>query len=104
LPGTLSRVRDYFKNNPAVEMVFGDVIIVDEVGAYLSHRKMQTPLLYHTWTCHLSTLSCGMFFRRSLIEGDPEVFRSNWRDACDAEWMVRLLQRGIKMATLGAFT
>ena len=104
LPGTLVRVIDFFQSNPEIDMVFGDVVFVDVEGQYLQHRKMQTPLLYHTWTCHLSTLSCGTFFRRSLVQDEQSLFNPALRDAGDGDWMVRMLRRGVKMATLGEFT
>ena len=103
LPGALKLVRQYFERHPQVDMVFGDVVMVNENGDYLSHRKMQVPLLYHTWTCHLSTLSCGMFFRRRLVEKDEMLFNADWRVSGDGEWMVRMLQRGTRMGTLGEF-
>lgn len=103
LPGTLQRVEEFFQRNPGVDMVFGDVIIVNNRGDYCYHRKMQTPLLYHTWTCHLSTLSCGMFFRKKLVAQGP-VFNSGLRDVGDGEWMVQLLRRKARMKTLETFT
>jgi glycosyltransferase involved in cell wall biosynthesis len=104
LPGTLTRVMEFFRIHPSVDMVFGDVVMVDSEGRYLQHRKMQTPLLYHTWTCHLSTLSCGTFFRRRLVSDEISLFNPILRDVGDGEWMVRMLRRGVKMATLGSFT
>lgn len=104
LPGTLARVIDFFQRHPALEMVFGDVVMVDAEGQYLRHRKMQTPMLYHTWTCHLSTLSCAMFFRRRLVTDESSLFNPALRDVGDGEWMVRMLRRGVKMAALGEFT
>lgn len=104
LPGALARVLDFFAKNPQVEMVFGDVVLVDGEGCYLRHRKMQIPLLYHTWTCHLSTLSCGMFFRRRVLSDQQALFNPTLRDVGDGEWMVRMLRRGVKMAALGEFT
>jgi glycosyltransferase involved in cell wall biosynthesis len=104
LPGTFARVRDFFEKHPAVDMVFGDVVMVNAEGQYLRHRKMQTPLLYHTWTCHLSTLSCGTFFRRRIVGDENSLFNPALRDVGDGEWMLRMLRRGIKMATLGGFT
>ena len=103
LPGALARVTDFFGKNPEVDILFGDVVIVDGEGRYLRHRKMQTPLLYHTWTCHLSTLSCGMFFRRRLLSDERSFFNPALRDVGDGDWMVRMLQRGVKMGTLGEF-
>lgn len=104
LPGTLPAVITFFEQHPEIDFLFGDVIMVDPAGAYLWHRKMQTPLLYHTWTCHLSTLSCAAFFRRQVVFDHNLLFDTKWRDAGDAEWMVRVLGRPFKMATLGAFT
>ena len=104
LPGALQTVENFFQSHPAVDMVFGDVVMVNPEGHYLYHRKMQTPLLHHTWTCHLSTLSCAMFFRRRVISEMNLFFDPQWRDVGDGEWMVRLLRKKIRMATLGEFT
>lgn len=104
LPGALPAVEQFFQTHPDVDMVFGDVVMVDARGNYLCHRKMQTPLLYHTWTCHLSTLSCAMFFRRRLVSELDYFFDPQWRDVGDGEWMLRLLRQKVRMATLGQFT
>lgn len=104
LPGALKRAADYFAGHPGVDVVFGDVIMTDSQGRYLYHRKMQVPLKYHTWTCHLSTLTCAMFFRRRVVFDYGFLFDPQWRDTGDGEWMVRLLRRGLKMAALGQFT
>jgi glycosyltransferase involved in cell wall biosynthesis len=102
LPGALKSVAVFFEHNPSVDVLFGDVIMVSTSGDYLWNRKMQVPLMYHTWTCHLSTLSCATFFRSSVFEKYP--FTATLKDAGDGEWMVRLLRDGVPMATLGAFT
>lgn len=104
LPGALRAVETFFERRPEIDVLFGDVVMVDPKGAYLWHRKMQTPLKYHTWTCHLSTLSCAMFFRRRIIADWGVRLDPRWRDAGDGEWMVRLLRRGARMAVLGQFT
>jgi glycosyltransferase involved in cell wall biosynthesis len=104
LPGALRLASEFFERHPEVDMVFGDVVMVNPEGQYLSHRKMQTPLKYHTWTAHLSTLSCATFFRRRVMFECETWFDTRWRDAGDGEWMVRLLKRGIRMAALGQFT
>jgi glycosyltransferase involved in cell wall biosynthesis len=103
LPGALRAVADFFEQHPQVDVLFGDVVMVDTEGHYLYHRKMQTPLKYHTWTCHLSTLSCAMFFRRRVVFDYGELFDPRLRDVGDGEWMVRLLRRRVRMAALGQF-
>ncbi len=104
LPGALAKVGAFFREHPEVDVLFGDVVMVGDQGEYLCHRKMQTPLKYHTWTCHLSTLSCGMFFRRRVVFGEGCFFDPKLRDAGDAEWVLRLLNKAVKMAALGRFT
>ena len=104
LPGALATVAAYFDQHPHIDLLFGNVLFVDTQGRYLHHRKMQTPLKYHTWTCHLSTLTCAMFFRRRVIADYGLLFDPRLRDVGDAEWMLRLLQRRVKMAALGQFT
>jgi glycosyltransferase involved in cell wall biosynthesis len=104
LPGALQTVTAFFDRHPEAEVVFGDVIMVDPEGRYLWHRKMQVPLKYHTWTCHLSTLTCATFFRRRVFFDYGLEFDPRWRDSGDGEWMIRLLQRGVGMAALGQFT
>jgi glycosyltransferase involved in cell wall biosynthesis len=104
LPGALPAVERFFRDHPEVDMVFGDIVMTDEKGGYLCHRKVQPPRLYHTWVCHLSTLSCAMFFRRRVVFERGEFFDPRWRDSGDSEWMVRLLRRGLATAALGQFT
>jgi glycosyltransferase involved in cell wall biosynthesis len=104
LPGALSAVAGFFERHPETDVLFGDVVMIDPEGRYLYHRKMQPPLKYHTWTCHLSTLSCAMFFRRRVVFDYGLLFDPRLRDVGDGEWMVRLLQRGVRMAAFGQCT
>ena len=104
LPGTLERVEAFFAAHPNIDVLFGDVVVTNPDGSYRFHRRMQTPLLYHTWTVQLSTLSCGMFFRRCSVLQNDLFFDTDWKAAGDGEWMVRLLRSGLRMAALGEFT
>ena len=104
LPDALRTAGEFFEKHPETDVLFGDVVMVDAQGQYLGHRKVQVPLKYHTWTCHLSTLSCATFFRRRIVFEKGFVFDGRLRDVGDGEWMVRMLQHGVKMAALGQFT
>ena len=104
LPGALAAVAEFFAAHPEVEVLFGDAVAVNAAGEYLWHRKMQRPLLWHTWACHLSTLTCGTFFRRSIIERRGIYFDPRWRVVGDGDWMVRLIQERTPMAVLRRFT
>ena len=104
LPGALAAVDDYFRVHPRIDVLFADIVVVNAAGDYLFHRKVLTPLKYHTWVSHLPTLSCAMFFRRKLIADFGILFDPLLRDVGDGEWVLRLLKRGTPMAVLRRFT
>ena len=99
LPGVLPMIWASFQNNPSVEVVLGDVIIVGTDGEAVCHRKMVKPGLAHTWTCHFSALTAGIFFREKLVN-EGLLFDTSYRVASDAEWFVRVLQSGKKVQPL----
>jgi glycosyltransferase involved in cell wall biosynthesis len=103
LPGALKTVADYFQSHPEVDIVFGDAVVIGADGTYKFHRKILPPTLYHTWVCHLASLTCATFVRRAFIEKYQLYFDSNLRIVGDGEWMVRVLRTGPKMAALRQF-
>jgi glycosyltransferase involved in cell wall biosynthesis len=104
LPGALPAVHDFFAHHPRIDVLFADFVVVDGEGRYLFHRKVQTPLTYHTWVSHLPTLTCATFFRRKIIADLGLFFDPKLRDVGDGEWVLRLLQRRTPMAVLRQFT
>ena len=107
LPGALELVAEFFKKHPQVDVLFGDALLVDQAGAPLSYRRMVLPLRAHVRLVHLNTLTCSMFFRRSIVERS-HFFDLHWKVIGDAAWVDGLLQAGIRMTTvpepLAAFT
>ena len=103
LPGVLSMIGASFQNNPSVEVVLGDVIVVGTDGEAVCHRKMVKPGLAHTWTCHFGALTAGIFFREKLVN-EGLLFDTSYRAASDAEWFVRVQQSGNKVKPLGKTT
>jgi glycosyltransferase involved in cell wall biosynthesis len=103
LPGALKQVADYFAEHPDVDILFGNVVVIGRDGKYKFHRKILRPTLYHTWVCHLSTLTCATFIRRSLIVRENLYFDPKRRDVGDGEWMVRALRSGARTASLTKF-
>lgn len=103
LPGTLKRVADFFAQHPEVDILCGDVVVIGPDGGYKFHRKILPPTLYHTWVCHLASLTCATFVRRSFIERHNLYFNANLRIVGDGEWMVRVLKSGARTASLSRF-
>ena len=107
LPGALGRVAKFFAAHPEVDVLFGDVILVDQHGQPLSYRRTVLPVRSHVRLAHLNTSTCATFFRRELLDRGF-YFDTQWRAIGDAVWMEKLLNSRIAMATirepLAAFT
>jgi glycosyltransferase involved in cell wall biosynthesis len=92
--GCFEHIVNIFDNNPKVDIVYGDYLIVDELGKTLqSRREIEFDafvLLYHR-VLYIPTTAT--FFRRRIFEED------NWLDeklkyAMDLEFFIRLSARG----------
>jgi glycosyltransferase involved in cell wall biosynthesis len=99
LPGALKMVREFFENHPEVEVLFGDGILIHTTGQPLSYRRVVLPSNWLICLSHLSTMSCSMFFRRSLVERGL-LFDISWRINGDAIWVKRLLDEKMTTAVL----
>ena len=103
LPGALAEVARFFDEHPEVDVAFGDVVVVNEKGAYICSRPVVLPELWHTQVCTLGVFTAATFFRRSLLEKHQLFFNDAWRDTGDAMWVLELIRRGIRMAVLRRF-
>ena len=99
LPGVLQRVHKRFSISPETDLFLGDVVVVDKSGQAVCLRKMVAPTLAHTWTCHFSGLTAGIFLRKAIVTRGL-LYDTRFRAAADAEWYVRLLQAGVRARAL----
>jgi len=105
LPDALAAVGRCFAAHPEAEVIFGDVIVVDAAGRWLGSRQAGLPRKYHTWVSDtMSVASCGMFFRRSLIQKRGLFFDEGFKDLGDVAWVLALIERRVPMRLLGEFT
>ena len=95
----LSRVNEAFDKKTEIGVVLGDVIIINRDGEAICHRKIETPSLAHTWTCHFSALTAAVFFKKSEIS-EGLLFDISYRMAADAEWFVRILRSRLLISTV----
>lgn len=107
LPGTLEFVREYFRQHPGVDMIFGDMVLTRPDGSLIAFRKAYRPRWFYILAAHLYLPSCTMFFRRKLIEGGL-FFDLSFRANADADFVVRALRGGARVKYvrryLSAFT
>ncbi len=104
LPGALKAVADFFQKHPDVELIFSDALVVNEDGSFNCFRKVQLPWECHARVCALCTLTCSMFFRRSLIDDRKLFFDDRYRDLGDVDWTVRVLHAGVRMKVMRFYT
>ncbi|HEX8371227.1 MAG TPA: glycosyltransferase family 2 protein [Chthoniobacterales bacterium] len=104
LSGALQKVAEFFAANPTVDVLFAGLIIIDDEGNYICSRKVLPPLAAHTRVCHLSTFTCSTFFRRRILQDGDLYFDATWKAAGDAEWILRCLKKGLRMAALPDLT
>jgi len=103
LPGALTAVGAYFESHPEVELLFGHCLVVGPKGEFICYRKVQKPTKYHILVSHLPTFTCSTFFRRSVIDKHGLFFDTRWRDAGDADWVLRALEKGVRIGLLDEF-
>lgn len=99
LPEALAKVERFFRAHPQIDVLFGDIILIDENGHPLSYRRSILPSANHIRFSHLNTASCAMFFRRQLIERGF-LFDTQWKTIGDAAWVKSLLEHHVPMAVL----
>jgi glycosyltransferase involved in cell wall biosynthesis len=96
LPGSFERIVAAFEENPLVDIIYGDYLMMDELGKPLQIRREiefnAFVLLYHR-VLYIPTTST--FFRRRIFE------EGNWLDeelhyAMDLEFFIRLAARGYR--------
>jgi glycosyltransferase involved in cell wall biosynthesis len=99
LPGALAKVANFFAAQPEVDVLFGDVVLIDANGEPLSYRRVILPTRRHVRLVHLNTATCATFFRRRLLE-QGHYFNTKWKVIGDAVWMDGLLEKKARMAVM----
>lgn len=100
LPWTLSRVASWFDRNPAGEVLFGDIVVVDSLGNYLCDRTAMVPTKLHTLISgNLSIYTASTFFRRKAIVDRSLLFDREWKVIGDSVWILSLLRAGANMSS-----
>ncbi len=97
LPGTLRQIADFFVSHPEVDVVFGDVLVVDERGNPKTYRRAILPSAEHIRRSHLNVFSCATFFRHSILE-KGHWLDAKWRSIGDAVWIYEMLKAGRTLA------
>jgi glycosyltransferase involved in cell wall biosynthesis len=103
LPGALKIVRDFFEQNPQVEVLLAGSIITDGDGKYICHRHALVPNPHHVWF-RFSALTSSIFIRRRVIAERGIFFDPQWRDLGDFHWVLALMKAKVPITSRDFFT
>jgi len=98
LPGALEKVAQFFAAHPDVDVVFGDLVFIDNDGDPIHYQKTILPRAPIIQVDSLPTFTCATFFRRRVFERFR--FREDLKAVADAYWILDLLKSGTKIALL----
>ncbi len=103
LPGTLQKVATYFEAHLDVDVVFGNMIIVDQSGRPLAARREIPFRPFYVKRDFLYTASCTLFFRRTLFDRGLLNFDTSYRLAGDMDLILKLAANGVKFGHINDY-
>jgi len=103
LPGAFEAIAHAFLANPQVDLVFGDLIVIDRDGHYICHRRALHP---HPWTSRYiwGGQTATTFQRRDVFFGKGVKFDTSWRIVGDLVWYNLLHKAGCRFAVVHSMT
>ena len=103
LPGTLSLVHNTFNNNPDIDIIFGNTILVDKTGKAIAARREIPLRKIYVVNGFLYALSCTMFFRRQLWNNNLLKFDLSLKMAADMDLVLNLLDKNCTFLHIPAY-
>ena len=103
LPGGLHAVEQFFRANPATDVVFADSLVLDKQGQFICFRKSLVPQKNVMWVFN-PVISSSIFVHRRVLDQYGLFFDTRWRALGDKIWTVEFVRRGLNMAILRHYT
>jgi hypothetical protein len=94
----LAKLAGYFRKNPDIDILFGDIIVCDADLHPLCYRQAILPWRSHIRRCFLPTFSAATFVRRKVID-EGYLLDTRFQAIADAVWIHQLLGCGFRAAT-----
>ncbi len=95
LPGALATVTEAFRSHPEIDLIYGDMLVIDSAGQFLAFRKSHPLRWAFVAATHLYVPSCALFWRKRLVD-DGLAFDVRWRIQGDADFVIRVLKAGYR--------
>jgi glycosyltransferase involved in cell wall biosynthesis len=95
---TLQAVKRSFVHDKSVDVVLGDVVLLNKDYHPAIYRRIMKPFSWHTRLVHLHSLSAATFFKRSALPNP--VFEKRWKIIGDAVLVDHLVNMRKKFCCL----
>lgn len=92
LPGVLKFVKSFFDENPDVDFIAADFLVIDEKGEFLAYRKSFQPRWPYFFSNYLYTTTCTLFYRRRVFEQCR--FNESYRSIADVIFLYEVMRKG----------
>ena len=95
LPNALATVARAFRENPNLDAVLGDALVINAQGHYICHQTSVKPWRWMSrYLCVVFT--CTAFYRRRLVSENGARFDPSWRIVGDMVFFHRLMQQKLR--------
>lgn len=102
LPGTLEKVFKYFNDNDDIDIVYGNVLFINEDNSLIAFRKSIKPRYYYILAHYLYTFTCTLFFRKTILD-DGHLFNTNYQTVSDAMFVANLIKEKYNFGYLNEY-
>jgi len=85
LPNALKAIAAFMNTHPKADVVLADMIVVDNVGAYICHRRSLKPYAVTSRFC-CGGMTATTFQRASVTKEKGVFFDTKWKNIGDKVW------------------
>lgn len=103
LPGALAAVMKCFREDPRLDVLYADTVVVDNQGECVCCRKSMKPTRLLKYS-QFPTITSSLFFHRRVIDEHRLFFDSSYRVVADAVWMRESVTKKLRTAVLRQYT
>ena len=94
LPGTLQHVLQFFRENPTVDFIAGNFLVIDPAGQLVAFRKTFTPRWPYFFSNYLYTTTCVLFYRKKIFAKCR--FDESYKSIADVIFLYNVMKAGFK--------
>lgn len=94
LPGVLQLVKKFFDENPRIDFIAGNFLVIDPAGNLVAYRKSFQPRWPYFFSNYLYTTTCTLFYRRKVF--DQVRFDESYKSIADVIFLYHVIRKKFK--------